>query len=138
MLGALQFYQGYISPAVRFCVPIFALLALWVGFRRAGFTAKSRTTALVVTGLLVAWYLVTDRLARSGFYSSHWDVMRSLSKYSPLHAEVAHVAECHPWAEIGFIRVYAHCLICGGSGGRSGSARTSGSQPSCRTALASC
>jgi hypothetical protein len=32
MLGALQFYQGYISPAVRVCVPIFALLALWVGF----------------------------------------------------------------------------------------------------------
>src|SRR5262249_3481016 len=78
MLIVLQFYQGYISPIVRFCIPTFAVVALWIGFWRAGLNGKARVTGLIMTGVLLAWYLVTDQLARSGFYNAHWDVMRPL------------------------------------------------------------
>jgi len=51
----------------------------------------------------------------------------------PVHAVVAHVGERHGTAGSD-IRVYPY-LIWGGSGGTSGSARTSGSPPPCKTAL---
>ena len=78
MLAVLQFYQGYISPIVRFCIPTFAMVALWIGFWRAGWSGKARMTGLIVTGVFLAWYTVTEQLARSGFYNAHWDVMRPL------------------------------------------------------------
>jgi hypothetical protein len=76
MLGVLQLYQANIGPLIRFAIALFAILALWIGLARAGFTPKARTTGLVATGLLVVWLVTMEFLGRSGFYTQHWDVMR--------------------------------------------------------------
>jgi hypothetical protein len=75
MIEVLQFYQTNIAPAVRF-FPIVAILILWIGLARAGFSPRSRTTGLVVTGLLLVWWVASDLLARSGFFTEHWGMMR--------------------------------------------------------------
>jgi hypothetical protein len=59
------------------------MLALWVGFWRAGLTGKARMTGLIVTAVLLAWYLVTDHLARSGFYNADWNNTRMIGWVSP-------------------------------------------------------
>jgi hypothetical protein len=51
MLAFLQLYQGYISQIVRFCIPTFAMLALWVGFWRAGLSGNARVTGFIESGL---------------------------------------------------------------------------------------
>src|SRR5215467_6185572 len=75
MIGVLQFYQTNIAPVVRF-FPVLAILILWFGLVRAGFSPKARARGLVVTGLLLVWWVASDLLGRSGFYSEHWAVMR--------------------------------------------------------------
>jgi hypothetical protein len=75
MIDVPQFYQTNVGPVVRF-FPILAILILWFGLVRAGFSPKARTTGLVVTGLLLVWWVASDLLARSGFYTQHWGVMR--------------------------------------------------------------
>jgi hypothetical protein len=75
MIAVLQFYQTYIGPVVRF-FPILAILILWFGLVRAGFSPKARTTGLVVTGLLLVWWVASDLLVRSGFYTQHWGMTR--------------------------------------------------------------
>jgi hypothetical protein len=76
MMGFLQLYQTTISPVVRFAIPILAILFLWFGLARAGVTPKTRTSGLLATGLLLAWWMASELLGRSGFYAQHWDVMR--------------------------------------------------------------
>jgi hypothetical protein len=75
MIDVLQFYQTNVGPVARF-FPILPILILWIGLVRAGFSPKARMTGLVVTGLLLVWWVATDQLARSGLYTQHWDVMR--------------------------------------------------------------
>jgi hypothetical protein len=75
MIEVLQFYQTNIAPVVRF-FPIVAILILWIGLVRAGFSPRARTTGLVVTGMLLVWWVASDLLARSGFFTEHWGVMR--------------------------------------------------------------
>jgi hypothetical protein len=75
MINVLQFYQANVAPLVRF-FPILAILILWFGLVRAGFSPKARTTGLVVTSLLLVWWVASDLLGRSGFYTQHWGVMR--------------------------------------------------------------
>jgi hypothetical protein len=76
MATIAQFYAIYLGPLVRIGVLLFALLALWFGLWRAGLVPKTRTIGLVVTALLLAWWLATDQLGRAGFYPSNWGVMR--------------------------------------------------------------
>jgi len=76
MIGFLHFYQTHISPVARFAPPVIAILILWIGLVRAGLSPKARTTGLLVTGLLVLWWVASDLIGRSGFYTQHWDVMR--------------------------------------------------------------
>jgi hypothetical protein len=76
MIDVLQFYQANLSPIVRFAPPVLAILVLWIGLMRAGPAPKARTTGLVVTGLLLVWWGVSDLIARSGFYTQHWGMMR--------------------------------------------------------------
>jgi hypothetical protein len=75
MIEVLQLYQTNVAPLVRF-FPVLALAILWFGLVRAGFSPKARTTGLVVTGLLLVWWVASDLLGRSGFYTEHWGVMR--------------------------------------------------------------
>jgi hypothetical protein len=78
MIGVLQFYQTYISPVMRFVPPVLAILILWIGLVRAGFSPKARTTGLLVTVLLLAWWVASDLVGRSGLYTQHWDVTRPI------------------------------------------------------------
>jgi hypothetical protein len=78
MIGVLQFYQIYISPVMRFVPPVVGILILWIGLVRAGFSSKARTTGLLVTVLLLAWWVASDLLGRSGLYTQHWDVTRPI------------------------------------------------------------
>jgi hypothetical protein len=75
MIPVLQFYQAYLGPLVRF-FPVVAVLILWFGLLRAGFSPKARMTGIVVTGVLLVWWVATDLLVRSGFYTENWGVMR--------------------------------------------------------------
>jgi hypothetical protein len=75
MLDVLQFYQTNIAPVVRL-FPLVAILILWIGLVRTGFSPKARMTGLLATGLLLFWWVASDLLGRSGFYTQHWDVMR--------------------------------------------------------------
>lgn len=75
MLEFLQFYQTNVAPVVRF-FPILALLILWFALVRAGFSPKARMTGVIVTGLLLVWWVASDQLGRSGLYTEHWGVMR--------------------------------------------------------------
>jgi hypothetical protein len=54
--------------------PLLAILILWIGLVRAGLSPKARTTGLLVTGLLLVWWVASDLVGRSG--TQHWDVMR--------------------------------------------------------------
>jgi hypothetical protein len=78
MAGFAQFYVSYGGPVVRIGMPLFAMLVLWFGLWRAGLARKSRATGLVITALLLVWWMATDQLGRSGFYNAHWTVMRPL------------------------------------------------------------
>jgi hypothetical protein len=78
MIGFLQFYQTYFSPVMRLTPPLLAILILWIGLARAGLSPKARTTGLLMTGLLLVWWVASDLVARSGFYTQHWDVMRPI------------------------------------------------------------
>jgi len=71
-----EFYVTYVGPVVRFGVLPLAMLGLWFGLWRTGLAPKARTTGLVVTALLLVWWLATDQLGRSGFYPPNWGVMR--------------------------------------------------------------
>jgi hypothetical protein len=71
-----QFYVSYVGPAVRLGIPLFAMLALWLGLWRAGLVPRARTIGLVITALLLVWWMATDQLGRSGFLSPNWGVMR--------------------------------------------------------------
>ena len=75
MIEVLRFYQANIAPVVRF-FPVLAIAILWLGLVRAGFSPKARTTGLVVTGLLLVWWIASDLVGRSGLYTEHWGVMR--------------------------------------------------------------
>jgi hypothetical protein len=83
MLDVLQFYQTNIAPLVRF-FPILAILILWFGLMRAGFSPKARTTGFVVTGLLLVWWVASDLIARSGFHTQYWGVMRPVCWMIPI------------------------------------------------------
>jgi len=76
MIGVLQFYQTNIAPVVRFFIPLAGPLILWIGLVRAGLSPKARMIGLLVTGLLLVWWVASDLLGRTGFYTQHWDVMR--------------------------------------------------------------
>jgi hypothetical protein len=78
MAAALELYQAYFGPLVRFGLTALALLFLWVGLRRAGLTRKARMTGIVTTGLLLTWWLAMDALGRAGFFAPNWSVMRPL------------------------------------------------------------
>jgi hypothetical protein len=78
VITVLAFYQTFVSPVVRLGLPLLAILGLWVGLRRAGLTPPARMTGIVATGLLLVWWLTVDQVCRSGFYASHWNVMRPL------------------------------------------------------------
>jgi hypothetical protein len=76
MIDVLQFYQTSISPLLRYAILLLAILILWIGLRRAGLATKARTTGLVATGVLLAWWALSDLLGRSGVYTEHWGAMR--------------------------------------------------------------
>jgi hypothetical protein len=76
MAALAQFYVSYVGPLVRYGMLLFAMLLLWFGVWRADLAAKSRATGLVITALLLAWWMATDQLGRSGFYPPNWGLMR--------------------------------------------------------------
>jgi hypothetical protein len=76
MAALAQFYVTYGGPLVRVGILLFAALSLWFGLWRAGLASKSRSIGLVVTALLLVWWLATDQLGRSGFYPPNWGMMR--------------------------------------------------------------
>jgi hypothetical protein len=82
-VGSPAVLSGLHQPHRALLHPTFAMLALWVGFWRAGLTGKARMTGLIVTAVLLAWYLVTDHLARSGFYNADWNNTRMIGWVSP-------------------------------------------------------
>jgi len=75
MIAVLQFYQTNLAPVVRF-FPVVPLAILWFGLVRAGFAPKARVTGLILTGVLLVWWVGSDQLARSGFTTQHWLVLR--------------------------------------------------------------
>lgn len=78
MTAFLQFYQAFIGPLTRNGIPVLVILVLWLGLRRAGLISKARLLGIAATGVLLVWWVTIDQLARSGFYASHWNVMRPL------------------------------------------------------------
>lgn len=78
MIDILRFYQDNIAPLLGFAIPILAILVFWIGLVRAGLTPKGWTTGLVVTGLLLVWWIASDQLGRSGFYTQNWGAMRPI------------------------------------------------------------
>jgi hypothetical protein len=76
MTAFAQFYVTYVSPVIRVGWPPLALLMLWVGLWRAGLTPRSRLTGIAISALLLAWWIATDQLGRSGVYPPNWGVMR--------------------------------------------------------------
>jgi hypothetical protein len=78
MASYLQFYQTYLSPVIRYGVPLLVILGLWVALHRAGLIHKARATGILVTGVLLGWWAAADLVARSGLYAAHWDLMRPL------------------------------------------------------------
>jgi hypothetical protein len=76
MAALAQFYVTYGGPLVRYGMLLFAVLSLWFGLWRAGLAPRARATGLVITALLLVWWMATDQLGRSGFYPPNWGVMR--------------------------------------------------------------
>jgi hypothetical protein len=78
MAAFAQFYVSYVGPLVRYGILLFAVLLLWFGLWRAGLASRARATGLVITALLLVWWMATDQLGRSGFYPPNWAVMRAV------------------------------------------------------------
>jgi hypothetical protein len=76
MAAFAQFYVIYLGPVIRVGIPLFAILVLWVGLWRAGLASRARALGLVMTAVLLVWYVASDQLGRAGFYPPNWGVMR--------------------------------------------------------------
>jgi hypothetical protein len=78
MAAFAQFYVTYVSPVVRYGLTLVAMLGLWIALWRAGITPRARVIGIVITALLLVWWLATDQVGRSGFYPPNWGIMRPL------------------------------------------------------------
>jgi len=76
MAALAQFYVNHITPVIRVGIPLFAILVLWVALRRAGLASRARVLGLIITAVVLAWFVAADQLGRAGFYPPNWGVMR--------------------------------------------------------------
>jgi len=77
MLAVVQFYAAFVSPLVRPAMALLALLGLWIGLRRTGLAAGTRTmTWLVIALALLVWFVGAEQATQSGFYQEHVVWMR--------------------------------------------------------------
>jgi len=60
MAGFAQFYVIYVGPVIRVGIPLFAILVLWVALWRAGLASRARVLGLVMTAVLLVWYVASD------------------------------------------------------------------------------
>jgi hypothetical protein len=70
MATAAPLVLGLIGTTVRVGTVAVAISLLWTGLRRAGIARQARTTGIVISGALVAWFATMEAVTWSGFFAT--------------------------------------------------------------------